>query len=334
VIEQETENNTTDTLAAWLQGFREESGLRYLSSARSFGKDAAGEEAYASQFSVDADYLRRVGSGIRHVLSTAASDCGHGALEIGCGTGIFTAALLASTDYPRYYISDMSPAFVNRTRSLVSDTAAAKRVEYLVLSSEAFDAWPEGTLSLVALRYVLHHVLDWRAFIAHAARLLVPGGVLLLEEPCADGYLLQAMLMKSLRNRVDDLGCSDDTRKQIDFFISTIFWYLQTDADKTASEDKHVFQPASLLALGDEVGLRGRFHQNLGFDGIGPGQVPSSTYFVDEFRHNLKVNFGVNPETLELFETQIVPLCEPLQLVSGATNGPVIKGVFSFTKKP
>jgi SAM-dependent methyltransferase len=178
----------------------------------------------------------------------------------------------------------MSAVFVKGTRRAVRERFPDKPVEYLVLSSEGFDAWPEKSLSLVALRYVLHHVLDWREFIGHASRLLVPGGVLLMEEPCADGYLLQVMLMKSLQARLDTTGCGDQTRSEIDFFISTILWYLRTGVDKSQSEDKHVFQPAQLFAAGQELGLATRFYQNLGLDAVARQAEPGGTYFVDEFR--------------------------------------------------
>lgn len=324
--------NDPAPLARWISTFPERDGVRYLSSARSFGGTDTGEEAYAQQFTVDEEYIGRVAAGLAHVLQAADADRSHGALEIGCGTGIFTRALMTGTEYPAYYISDMSPEFVNGTRRVLAGGSADKAVHYLVLSSEEFDRWPEQTLSLVALRYVLHHVLDWREFIRHASSLLCPGGVLLLEEPCADGYLLQAMLMKSIQSRAAGLGCSELTRKEIDFFISTVFWYLRTDADKSQSEDKHLFQPAQLLRLGQDLGLRIAVYPNLGFDAVAGQQAPSPTYFVDEFRHNLKVNFGFGDETMELFEAQVAPLCADLQTVSGAANGPTIKAVFAFAK--
>lgn len=323
---------SNSTLGRWLTTFPEQDEIRYLTSNRSFGGSDVGEEAYAQQFTVGDDYINRVVAGIAHVLAAADATQSAGALEIGCGTGIFTRALIAGTDYPSYYITDMSAEFVKGTRRAVREHLAEKPVHYLVLSSEGFDAWPESSLSLVALRYVLHHVLDWRAFVAHASRLLVPGGVLLMEEPCADGYLLQVMMMKSLLARLDSLECTPQTRTDIEFFISTIVWYLRTGVDKSQSEDKHVFQPTQLFALGQELGLRTRFYQNLGLDAVAGQVEPGATYFVDEFRHNLKVNFGFGQETLELFETHVAPLCSELALISGSANGPIIKGVFSFTR--
>jgi SAM-dependent methyltransferase len=321
-----------ESLEQWIAGFPETDGIRYLSSARSFGGTDVGEDDYAQQFTVGDDYIARLGEGIAHVLRLAEADFRHGALEIGCGTGIFTRGLITATKYAAYYISDMSPRFVEGTRRAVNRHAADKAVHYLVLSSEAFNVWPEQSLSLIALRYVLHHVLDWQEFIRHASRLLVPGGVLVIEEPCTDGYLLQVMLMKTLQAKLDQLTCSEQTRSEIDFFISTILWYLRTDVDKSDSEDKHLFQPTQLFALGQELGLRTRLYQNLGFDTVAAQQGPSRTYFEDEFRHNLKVNFGFGDETMELFETHLLPSCGLLQTVSGATNGPIVKGVFTFTK--
>jgi SAM-dependent methyltransferase len=323
---------SVEALDQWIAGFPETDGIHHLSSARSFGGTDAGEEDYAQQFAVADEYIERLANGIAYVLRLADADSSHGALEIGCGTGIFTRGLVKATTYPAYYISDMSPRFVEGTRFALDGHSPNKPVQYLVLSSEAFDLWPEGSLSLIALRYVLHHVLDWQQFIRHASRLLVPGGMLVIEEPCTDGYLLQAMLMKALQASVNPGACSEQTRAEIDFFISTILWYLRTDVDKSDSEDKHLFQPTQLFALGQELGLRTRAYQNLGFDTVAGGQQPSRTYFEDEFRHNLKVNFGFGDETMKLFETHLVPVCAPLQSVAGASNGPFIKGVFTFSK--
>jgi hypothetical protein len=96
-------HNGTDShsaLGRWLATFPEEDQIRYLTTNRSFGGSDVGEEAYAQQFTVSDEYVGQVAAGIAHVLSAADADRSAGALEIGCGTGIFTHALVAGTDYP------------------------------------------------------------------------------------------------------------------------------------------------------------------------------------------------------------------------------------------
>jgi len=217
----------------------------------------------------------------------------------------------------------MSPRFVDLTQKGLE---RHPNVRYLVLGDGDITQLPAGSFSLVALRYVLHHILDWRGFLRDAGTLLAPGSSILMEEPCSEGFLVQAIAMRSVRERA-----STEVKAQIDRFVETILWYLRTDVDKSASEDKHLFDPPAIFEQAANSGMSCRFWRNYGLDSLGEPMGPDT--FVWEFRNNLTGNFGFSGEILELFESHVVPLCDPLLMLSPYHHTPCVKGVFLLRKE-
>ena len=84
------------------------------------------------------------------------------ALEIGAGTGIFSRPLVRRPS-TAYFVTDTSPYFLRVTRSSILERQ--RQAVYVVLSGDELHRWPAGTVSLVALRYTLHHVLEWERFV-------------------------------------------------------------------------------------------------------------------------------------------------------------------------
>lgn len=312
----------------WLESFPEHDGIRLLSPPRHFGGTEGGEADYAEQFVVDEEFERQMGAGLVRALNDVGAERGGPALELGSGTGIFSRGLIAATDYPSYLISDMSPDFLALTRKSLASIPAADRAEYLCLNTDDLGSWPAATLSMVALRFALHHVLDWERFIAEAAQCLRPGGVFVLEEPFADGYLLQAALADQLLRSpapVDDL--TNEVRADLRFFVDTTYWYLRTGVDKELSEDKHVFPAHQLLEVCRVAGLEPVLYPNVGFEHGLDGTAREAGYFEAEFRHNLKVNFGFGDETMAFFDRYLAPVCCGMELLDGAQRGPLVHGV-------
>jgi SAM-dependent methyltransferase len=302
-------------------------GVLLLTSDRAFGhgEDGAGEAAYAEQFVVDTEYESALGDGLGRVLDEVRADRRRPALEIGCGTGILTRPLVRRGDYPTYVVTDASLAFVRHVRGSVGTTGSD--VRYVVVDGGATDRLPARSFSLVAVRYVLHHILDWEAFLTSAAALLAPGGVLLLEEPVADGFLLQMMLANQLK-AAGDLPA--EVEKELDDFVGLTTWYLRRGVDKTLSEDKHLFALDEMRRWATTQGLETHVWRNLGLEELGGEARPRADYFAREFRHNLAVNFGFSEATLAAFDERVAPALEQLELVGGHDLGPTVKAVFAF----
>lgn len=90
-------------------------------------------------------------------------------LEIGCGDGRLAAALAADGD--RVIAIDSDPATVTVARTRGVDARVAR-----------FPGGPDGPFDAVLFTRSLHHVGDLSASLAAAARRLVPGGVVLVED--------------------------------------------------------------------------------------------------------------------------------------------------------
>lgn len=154
------------------------------------------KERVRNQFSgIAQDYLDSPlfsqGDDLTHVVEAAQLSGNERVLDVGCGAG-HTAIALARRA--------ASCVGMDLTESMVA--IAEKYAREVGVANAAFcvgDAenlvWPDGTFDLVACRYAVHHFADPRRFIDEAARVLKPGGCLLIsdhyaaEDPAIDTYV-------------------------------------------------------------------------------------------------------------------------------------------------
>lgn len=97
-------------------------------------------------------------------------------LEIGCGTGLLTRRLLAGIEGGSFVITDLSPAMVEAART----NAADPRARFRVMDGEHPDQ-AEGGFDLVVSGLAAQWFADLSGALARLARLLAPGGRLLLS---------------------------------------------------------------------------------------------------------------------------------------------------------
>lgn len=93
-------------------------------------------------------------------------------LEIGCGTGLFSAHLAARFPQAALLLTDLSPAMLGRARARLG-----ARAEYLVMDGQ----WPApglGSFDLIASSMALQWFDDLPGGLARLAASLAPGGVL------------------------------------------------------------------------------------------------------------------------------------------------------------
>jgi hypothetical protein len=64
------------------------------------------------------------------------------------------------------------------------------RVAFCTLGAEDLGKLPAGELSLIGVRAALHHVLDVGKFFADASRALSEQGLLIFQEPFAEGHIV------------------------------------------------------------------------------------------------------------------------------------------------
>jgi ubiquinone/menaquinone biosynthesis C-methylase UbiE len=101
-------------------------------------------------------------------------------LDLGCGTGRFTHALAETFGGPVYGVEPST-----RMREVAERSARHPNVTYLAGAAERIPL-PDSACDLILLFLVLHHVQDRRAAAAEIARVLRPGGRLLLSSTFPD----------------------------------------------------------------------------------------------------------------------------------------------------
>ncbi|HEY3909045.1 MAG TPA: beta-ketoacyl synthase N-terminal-like domain-containing protein [Stellaceae bacterium] len=104
-------------------------------------------------------------------------------VEIGGGTGAVLAALCAAVPAERFEFTftDISPAFVDAAKSRFGGALAHCGPLDIERASDR-QGFPAGGFDVVVAANVLHATRDLRDSLRHAARLLAPGGILLLLE--------------------------------------------------------------------------------------------------------------------------------------------------------
>ena len=105
-------------------------------------------------------------------------------LEIGAGTGGTTVSLLPELPAERsiYLYTDISRYFTDLGRNKFSDYPFLRYAELNVEDDPLAQGLPAGSFDWIVAAHVLHATRDLRQTVTHTARLLAPGGILLLLE--------------------------------------------------------------------------------------------------------------------------------------------------------
>lgn len=118
------------------------------------------------------------------IISEAGMQPGRTVLEVGCGTGLFTAQFAATG--ARIVAVDISPDLLSKAieRQLPVDRVRfeQRRAESLERTDPAFQAWAAHGFDAIVGSSVLHH-LDIPGAIEASKRLLAPGGRMVFAEP-------------------------------------------------------------------------------------------------------------------------------------------------------
>ncbi|WP_110006258.1 class I SAM-dependent methyltransferase [Geodermatophilus normandii] len=148
----------------------------------------------ANRLWVDSRIRYEIGLRVEGAILQRLGAHGQRAVEIGTGRrGLGTRVAverLGATDVTAF---DLYPATVGRARIACADLG--ERVAFRVGDATALPV-DDASVDLVVDFHALHHIADWRAAVAEAARVLRPGGQLALTEMTArfvDAPLLRAV---------------------------------------------------------------------------------------------------------------------------------------------
>jgi 2-polyprenyl-3-methyl-5-hydroxy-6-metoxy-1,4-benzoquinol methylase len=199
-------------------------------------------------------------------------------------------------------------------------------VRFATLLDSDIGSLPNGSLSAIVMRSVLHHFLDVPAFIRATARTLRPGGSLIFQEPCAGGYLLMGLLARMLGGEVGR-SLTDAQREKANTMAETMAAYHRLDIDKTEWEDKH--SPEQIQEWAQSAGLVTRYFSNHHFEDFAYDPVQTNGIHFHKFMEdymNYCMGFGA-ADAAAMMEP-LTPYTEYLLKACGGTREPQLMGVF------
>lgn len=304
-----------------------------ISAAKSFAHDEAG---YDAQYGNDPIILD-VGVAAIEVYRERAGDFSGPVIEIGCGTGLMSLGIIQAAAFPYVLLTDPSPAFLDIVRKKLGRAKLpTDKVGFAVLAGEEMSRLPPGGFALILLRSTLHHIVDVNAFVSDAARALKPGGMMIMEEPCHEGFVLMATIAQffPLVMERDGKRLTDAQRKTVQLFLDTVKFYSRRDVDKSLAEDKHLFRVDELMKMGEKAGLTVDFLPNKTFYDWTPGRDanPRHPSFVRFFHDYLKFSMSFDDELMKLFNDHLARYCDWIEELAQQGSGPYLHGVFVWKK--
>jgi ubiquinone/menaquinone biosynthesis C-methylase UbiE len=326
--------NSLDTTAderftRFLGGLERRDGVFVLSS-KPYAFD---EAAYDAQYGYDAQAIERLTTAVRRLLDQLGVNSGGRCLEIGCGTGVFSAALYRANRFRQLVLTDPSIAFLRLCRDRALGGAATDGTSFLAMGGEDMGKLPVDCFSLIALRYVLHHVLDWRQFLRDAHRTLRPGGVLLMEEPFAEGYLMQAALIHFMPpSSASSPGGSHSDDWYAQYLKNSVASYILDRPDKASMEDKHLFLAHELMTEAQDLGFVFRFYPAMGLDSFAQ-DPPQRDEFLPMLLHNCRVNLGFPEALVQCIADRFAAVGDYLKPMMQQRACLFSRGVFAMQKR-
>lgn len=318
-----------DDRMAWLDRFAQQDGATLISENRPYQHE---ETAYDDQYRNDQH--DQSGSGVINLLRRFDANFEGPILELGCGTGKASVGLCKAAPNPWLLITDASTTFIDIARRKMEENAVdMDRVRFAVLADSDLRRLPAQSVSAIILRSVLHHFLDVESWMRDAARLLLPGGVILVAEPCSSGYLMMGMISQAVA-LFDDNGLTPRQRKRAQLMADTMKAYHRRDLDKSEWEDKHVFRPDELMGWAQGLGLRFEFLPNATFENFAANSQNSSPNVDFAVFYETYLNFcmGFGDADSRAIAQAADPLCAYVTEASAGAREPYLMCIFAFQK--
>jgi SAM-dependent methyltransferase len=300
---------------------RSAEGYLQISPHRKFEHD---EHAYDAQYRIEPQDMV-LGEGLFRLAQQLGVDTQGYLLELGCGTGRLSVGLPRFFDANRVIVTDGSSTFVDLTRRKFEGNGLA--LPYLgVLQFDDLGKLPDGVFSMLVMTSTLHHVNEYREFIATAAQKLAPGGCIVVQEPLFEGLFLMGLIAKSLLRQAPD----DEIRRDLALLSDTMEFYCRNDVDKSSAEDKYAFRLSDILAAANTAGLGLRYFPNhtLGHFATGWTGFSYASFARDYLVHCM--SFG--PKTVDFYLHGGADAFEFIRRVSGLDRAPESVGVFALLK--
>jgi SAM-dependent methyltransferase len=154
--------------------------MRIVARAGPAAEAAASTEYLALARAYDRRWRRYLQATVAHTLARLPGTMAGPVLDVGCGTGVLLDALLARRAGIAAHGVDLSPPMLQRAAARLAERAG------LVAGSAQTLPFRDAAFGTVTSSSSLHYWADAQAGLAEIARVLRPGGTLVLTDWCAD----------------------------------------------------------------------------------------------------------------------------------------------------
>lgn len=213
-------------------------------------------------------------------------------LEIGAGTGLLTLGMLGGAAFDRAIITDISPEMIWVCRGRAKEIVDLRKVLFATYSGKE-DIFAQESFDLCVGNSVLHHILDYRTFLADVHRLTKPEGRAVFVEPSGEFHraMTDAMsdaLMLLLGQQA--LGVQPALQVLSAWTSETRAGYLFPEEARPQVEDKHIFFRDAIDEAAQAAGFRTAICTAWDNDALGLGAL-----------NNYCMGLGLSPEFREVF---------------------------------
>ncbi len=196
---------------------------------------------------------------------------------------------------------------------------------------------------MVFAQACLHHVADWKQLLRDIKDILVPGGVLMFQEPFSEGYFFMGIAAETLLRAE---GVPDADRERLEQLRQSIWLLSDRSINKDHGEDKHCFYTDDMIETCQQVFGNVRFFRNQSFESI-TAALPTSkaspdfhssrqasgASFIEYCRSFFVHHHGLSERAMEEFDRVVVPRFERLNLLYEQGDGPALLAVV-LCRKP
>jgi SAM-dependent methyltransferase len=321
-------------MEAWLSEQEHHGEIALLSPARSF---AMAEEDYDE--AIGSRQADSAGSSVFELWRELGGSDGGIALELGAGSGAVTLGFVQSAQEFTTIVTDPSVEFLSLTRRKLSKLprAVGSDVRYATLLGEDLAALPKNLFDVVFAQACLHHVADWKQLLIEIKEILVPGGVLLFQEPFSEGTYFMGLAAEMMLHAE---GVPDADRERLELMCQSIYLLSDRGVNKDHGEDKHCFYTDDMIETCQQIFGNVHFLRNQSFESIAAAIPPSGTSlefhssrqgsgasFTEYCRSFFVNHHKLSERAMEEFDRVVVPQFQRLDVLYQQGDGPALLAV-------
>ena len=305
--------------------------ILFISTPQSF---EGGEEEYdIAVGGRNRPNLLKCGQGAFRLASHSAKRPIKRLAEIGAGGGTCSLGIIAAAKDAEILLTDTSPAFLRMIqRKLASTDLDHLNVKYATLAGEDLLKLGTSSYDAIVIASALHHVSDWKKCIQDAKEVIASGGVLVIQEPCREGYLFMGIALDIILSAFWPHPIPESDAIRLRNCRASIYEMADATLEKVG-EDKHTFSVSELMRTGFDAGFREiQIYQNQHFEDLSEGefQEKRSCSLFSYFMSFLKHHHHISPETLATLETSLYPITSNIEALFLKGEGLPIMGSMVF----